>query len=293
MIHATGCVSIATRLGDLLRIERVIEYFRLDESTCTIWVDIFMYNPGKDNSYPLLLHRGSLSGTDVTKDSWLLKSSTSDDIFERQITDRIMQLHEAYDPIRLSCKGLVTAGDHDYHPIQQSEPLQVVVGDVAKANIPFTMWKIGCFVGDQRHVIRLRLVLTPKTFESQIGREGIFYAYGESILLDKIEYEDLPCYEGEDAAEFRQAFAMFKSCRHVVPDTFEYLVISPESKELEVETKVLSPMISPQFISSANLRRCTRWFVADNSHSDKWSLMGKRYNGFVVKVLAAQATVTQ
>jgi len=153
--------------------------------------------------------------------------------------------------------------------------------------VPFSMWSINDLAAEQRQVIRIRLSMAPQTFESHIGRKGMFYAYGESILLNKIEYEDLACYKELDAGDYRQAFAKFKSGFHIVPDVFEYLVISPRDTYLGWEATPLSPMLSPQVVLPKDIQRNTRWFIADYKQSDKWSLVGSRYNGFVVKITAA------
>lgn len=282
---ATGCISIGTT-GAPVQIDRVIEYFQPHNGSCMVWVDVFLDNTSNEDKNLLLLHRGSLSAANVTRESWASPENVPATA-SLHLTNRIVRLHHSFDPIRAMPEGIVAVGERDYQVWEGPELVSVVIGDKAEADVPFTLWRIGPFSGGQRHVFRIRMVMTPQTFERHVGPLGTFYAYGEAILLDKIEYEDLTCYEGSDAEEYRQVFAEFNACSQMLPDKFEYLVVSPEGTTLEWETTPLSPLISPQLILEDDLRSNTRWLVA--SYADKWSLIGKRYNGFVVKITTASA----
>jgi hypothetical protein len=127
------------------------------------------------------------------------------------------------------------------------------------------------------------------TFIAGIGRDKAFVAYGESILLSKIQHEDLPAYEGADRDAYEEHLERFLAGNRIVPEAFEYLVISPEGSSLPWDTTPLSPTLFQQPIDSPELEQCTRWFVTDASATKDWQLTGKAYSGFVLKVDSAEA----
>jgi hypothetical protein len=255
-------------------------------------VDVFLHNFSDRERRLLLLHRGSLCGLNVSAKSWSL-AETSQESFERELTTRIISLHENFDPIEFPQEGTVAVAGHEYRVWQGPEELPVVVGDRDGTDVPFTMWDVGGFTPGQRHLLRVRLSMAEETFEKQVGNRGFFDAYGEAILLRKIEQEDLPHCAESDTESYWRGFDRFQAADHVVPDTFEYLVVSPIGTELRWETTALSQNLSCQFVPPGELRSCTRWFVADNSDSEHWCLEGRRCNGFVVEMTAAEVSTQQ
>ena len=292
MSHPTGCVSIASSVVPPAVVERVIECFYASEGNKkgTIWVDIFFLNPSAKEDTLLVLHRGSLSAVDVTKESWAAEQQQSGS-FTLSLANRIQQLHATTVPVVPLPGEKVRLGEHEYHLWCGPKLPRAIVGDKPGADVPFTMWELGPFAPQTPHILRLRLSMSHETFDTQVGTQGEFYAYGDAILLDKIENEDLPRYAGDDANDYRNAYKLFRSKAHVVPKVFEYLVVSPDNTDLGWETIPLSPMSSPQLLPH-DLGRTTRWLITDNSHSDKFSLVGKRYNGLVVRVTSTQPATT-
>jgi len=290
MIRATGCVSLGTDTGVALPVERVIECFLANESESRIWVDIFLHNPSGSEQSLIILHRGSLKAVNVTEESWSTgeDSGLSGGPFERSLTSRIVQLHQSFDPIQISPGGRVRVGATDYQVVSGSVAPRVMIGDNPRANVPFTMWRVGPFVSG-RHILRMRLDMSPETFEAQIGRSSSFCAYGEEILLDRIQHDDLVTYDGADIEAYRQAYDQFKNGTRMVPDVFEYVVVSPDGIELPWRITTISSMIHEHRIFAPNLSATTRLFIADCAHSHEWTLQGEPYNGFVVRFTSRRA----
>ncbi len=286
---ATGCISIAVETGAPIVVDRMIEYLELHDDSAVIWVDIFLRNPHGASRSLLVLHRGSLQAENVTDETWS-SGAPSKASFASALRQRIMRLHETFAPISwVPSEDRVIVGEQEYEVWQGPQEPEVVVGDDRQADVPFTMWRVASFMAGHSYVLRLRLSMSPGTFKNQIGDQGLFYAYGEAILLRKIEDEDLPRYQEESPEQHYQVyhdafFPQFKRAAPAVPDFFEYLVVCQEGTKLGWETTALSPMTFPQPITAEELRANTRWFVYDSSQSDKWSLVGKRYNGMVVRV---------
>jgi len=283
-------ILIATERHVQIEIDRVIEYVcpDLKQHSCDIWADVFLNNKGPEAGSISVLHRGSLSATDVTNSSWSPEALAGNATLS-SLTRRIINLHNATEPIVLSQPGVATIGHHKYTVWNSGkEGLQRIAGGSSLIDVPFTKWQIGPFAANERSLIRIHFQLMPPSYVAQVGKAGTFYAYGEAILLDIIEHEDLPCYEGCDASEFYRAFETFQAARHLVPETFEYLVISADDDNLTWETTPLSPMLYSPPIQSEALARTTHWFIADHAHGDRWSLVGTRYNGFVLKVRATE-----
>lgn len=282
----TGCVSIGSRTGAGLRVERVIEYVQPEQESYVIWVDIFLLNESPSEQSILLLHRGSLAATNETDSAWLGSAISNR---SHWLTKRIIALHEgSVDPIAVQSDDRVAIGDLTYDVWRsQSSSLSAIVGDKPDSDVPFTMWEIGSFKGPGRYALRFKLAMTRETFQRHVPTEGLFYAYGESILLHKIENEDLTFYDGEDAASYKEAFAVFKSGSHLFPDIFEYVVIAPENSSLAWETTSLSPRFSPQVISE-ELNKNTRWFIADFCARTQHASTRWQFRGFILKLEHAE-----
>jgi hypothetical protein len=119
------------------------------------------------------------------------------------------------------------------------------------------------------------------TYDVQVGDS--FRAYGESILLDKIQFQDLPRYREPDREQYLRKFEAFKANKHLVPEFFEYLLVAPEKEELHCTTQPLSWASEP-LILDEQLRKNTRWFVADISRTALFSISGQPYNDFCLRV---------
>jgi hypothetical protein len=164
--------------------------------------------------------------------------------------------------------------------------VQEIVGGDTSTKVPFTLWKIGPLLGE-RTLFRLRLDMSAATFASQIGRVNGFTAYGEDILLEKIQSEDIPGYLHSDRSDYEGRLRDFLSMEHLIPETFEYLVVGPEGVDLPWDTTPLSSRILQRSISPARLERCTRWFVAETSDAARWFLSAKAskpYSTFGLRV---------
>jgi hypothetical protein len=237
----------------------------------------------------LILHRGSFSGRDATCESWL-PGSESGAGFPKSLTRRICELHRTEAPIEIPTFGVVTLGNTQYTVWNERDrsALVTIVGDSPATDVPFTMWGVGP-IPRGSSLFRICLQMSPATFAAGIGRDRRFVACGEGILLDKITREDLPSYDGPDAAAYAAALAQFQNSDHVTPETFEYLVVGPEGADLPWETTPLSPRLLQPSIRSRSVERCTRWFLADTSTTRNWYLTGNAYSSFVVKVDAHDA----
>lgn len=273
----TGCVSVRTASGVEIPIDRIIEYVFPEEESYRIWVDIFFDNPTDEAQDLLLLHRGSLIATDESQEAWSENTTN-------WLTQRICALHKKSDVIVVNGDGFVTLGAQTYRLWNGSPPKHMVGSE--PFDVPLSMWRVGSFAKRERHLLRVHLVMVKDTFRKHVGDSGTFYSYGDGILLDKIEYEDLPSYEGEDANRYRAEFERFKVCARMVPNIFEYVVVSHE-KCLRWEATTLSPTLSVRAVCG-ELQKNTRWFMADCS--DRWSVMGQLSNRFVLKLSLDQAS---
>jgi len=286
MSLATGCISIAMDPTVQVVVERVMEYFIPNPETrnCDVFVDIFLENRTETQQSFLILHRGGVSAEDLTSQSWLPRRCEVG--WPAILTSRVVKLHESTDHIEISDQG-VRVADRNYQP----QPCHVnpLVGGNAYASVPFSMWMIDGFQPMRRSVCRLHLKFSGPSYEAQIGKDDTFYAYGEAVLLDKIANEDLPCYDGPDKAKYYTEFDNFVAAKHEVPEIFEYLVVCDDNSVLEWETTPLSPMLYEQPILELPLARNTQWFIIDHKLTNGWSLIGKRYGGFLLKLHAVRS----
>jgi len=127
----------------------------------------------------------------------------------------------------------------------------------------------------------LKLEATPECYNTQIGQGDTIYAYGDSILWQRIEH-DLRTYTGPNAEDYRLRF--LEGAR-VVPNIFEWLLVSPDSSTRWVTTP-LSYNLSPRVVPD-EYQQTTHWFVADYSQGGAWHLVGNRYNAFTLKITPA------
>jgi hypothetical protein len=281
MDSSTGCISIGVSKDSGIQVDRVVEFFEPASDSGVLWVDVFFSNPTPQPQSISILHRGNFSATDVTRQSWSAADSLAPGL-ARSLTGRLKTLHEDFDPIRTADDSIIVAGIE--YRLPEIDPIITCVVDV-KDNIdtPFTMWDLHGFPGPRRQLFRLRLEMGRATFSSRMGEVGEFYAYGEAILLNKIQCQDLPSYEGPCAEEFRQAFNRFQTERHVVPDKFEYLLVWNDVTDLGWEATALSANLSTRWISDPDLRRNTLWFVADIEGA-AWSLGGSlKQNSYALR----------
>jgi hypothetical protein len=281
MDFSTGCISVGA--GDSqIQVDRVIEYIQLTTHSFVLWVDIFFQNHSSESQSLTVLHRGSFSASDVTRASWALAEPPRL-LFERSLSERLIQLHADSEPVGLATKGVSIDG-HVYQIPEAGCKVTTVVGGVSDIDTPFTMWEVGSFYGPERHLIRLRLPMNPETYRNRVGQRDRFYAYGETILLEKIQLQDLPAYNGPELEKYCQAFITFSGRRHAVPDKFEYVIVGAEHAPLDWTATSLNSHLSERWIKSQELRRSTMWFVSETLHSGDWSLVGKtRNNEFAVR----------
>lgn len=190
MDSSTGCISIGAPLASGIEIDRVVEYCKPTSRSCLIWVDIFCNNTSDSPQSLVVLHRGSFAARDVTRSSWLLTNSDNFS-FERTLTRRLIRLHKNLDPILEAGANIVKVGDYEYIIPENGYEVSTVVGGQGDTDAAFTMWEIQRIPGNTRQLLRLSLTMGNRTFWSRIGGRNSFHAYGETILLRKIEFEDL------------------------------------------------------------------------------------------------------
>jgi hypothetical protein len=272
MDQSTGCISIAVGKESEIEVDRVVEFFRPRLQAGTLWVDVFFHNPSPQPQSLIILHRGTFAARDVTRESWT-EGNSAGQVFERSLTRRLKKLHEGFDPIRATGDSILVAGVEYRIPDVAPTITDIVEADPL-LDVPFSMWELHGFPGPLRQVLRLRLDMGQATLENRLGKSGEFYAYGEAILLNKIQYQDLPSYEGPCADEFREAFKRFLAARHAVPDKFEYLLVADDDTDLAWDATVLSANLSTRWIAEPDLRRNTLWFVTGMSGA--WRLAGTR-----------------
>jgi hypothetical protein len=281
-----NCISIAiSPLSTKAAIKRVIEYFYPGEGDGEgkIWADIFVDNPTEDDLTLRVLHAGSLTAEDVTEDSWVREHAEKDHC-AAALTKRIGELHDKnYYPIDVEhSKRSIWLDRDEYHA--WAGGLMTVIGDDPSLDVPFTLWEIKPVVRG-KSVLRLRLEMREPTYRRRFADKRSFFAYGEAIVLRNIEDGALPSYTGPDAGSYREEFANFKRA-HKVPEAFEYLIVSPDEKDLPWDAVALSALISPKFIRSGALARTTRWFATDSPNTDGWELKAD----FVLEVIKLDKT---
>jgi hypothetical protein len=284
MDSSTGCISIGTVRASGVEIDRVVEYCSPSANSCCIWVDIFCSNTSKSPRRLLVLHRGSFVARDVTRLSWI-QGGDDDFAFESMLTRRLKRLHKNFDPVVSAEANIVRVGNYEYRVPDSNYRISTVVGGDEDADAAFTMWEISEIPAHTRQVIRLALTMGKQTFQARISGRESFHAYGEAILLQKIEFEDLASFDGRDREEYREAFARFMSGEHIVPDVFEYLLVS-EGEFLDWDVTPLSPGLSARWITYPDLNTNTVWFVMDILNAT-FSIVGRRkYNAFALRITA-------
>lgn len=271
---ATGCVSFGSRVSDALTLDRVIETFSVNpvSKTCGIWLDVFVDNVTVVDQTLLFLHRGSLSAEIVTRDAW---SSTSVRTRHCPITARLVKLHEQFDKIETGADNVISLGGERYKLLERQDgKLEPALPQAAdEQNVPFTMWEIGPFPANEKRLLRVRMSLGKKTYAAQIADGNEFYAYGDSILLDRIT-EDLMVYSGPDQEGYRKLFDAVTT--RIVPQVFEYVLLS-EPGSPQWETTPLSYNFSPQLVP-AEYETTTHWFVARYPKVDTFAIAARRVN---------------
>jgi hypothetical protein len=263
-------------------VQRVIEY--LDPAAGIVWVDICLSNDLSRTQRYWVLHRGTLSGRDVTKESW----GTEPQIY---ITERICRLHENFDPIKRVGEQWAIGGI-PYQVWNTTSGIEAVVASSPEVDAPFTLWELSGFKPSTKYLLRLELDMGRATFCNQIGTRDAFHAYGETILLDKIEREDLPAFQEsrpDEYARYKEKFDLFKASAHLIPDIYEFLLVS-SNNDLGWEASPLSHMLSPQPINDDQIKRTTCWFVNDIAHDSEWTFIGQRFNSFALKATATSAS---
>lgn len=276
----TGCISIVNANGDPTPVDRVIEYLQPKDGT--VWVDICLFNNSDRDQRYWILHRGSLTARNITLESWLPNRTRP----RLDLTERIRKLHHTFDCIDIDDAG-VTIGEISYKVWDsKKQEVEPVIGANAELDVPFTMWELSGFAASARYILRLQLRMGKATFQNQIGSRDVINLYGESILLDKIESEDLSAYREtnpEQYENYRVQFERFQSGIHLIPDIYEFLLVSADGTELGWETSSVSPMLSPRLIADDDLQRATCWFVNDIAHNSRFLFVGRRSNSFAVK----------
>src|SRR5271157_2542442 len=133
-----------------------------------------------------MLHAGSLSGDDVTEDSWV-RDRAEKDRCAADLTKRIRELHgDAYSPIILDHINRSIRLDGDEYKAWAGELVKVIGGDPG-VDVPFTLWEIKPVDARAGTVLRLRLDMSGPTYQRRFDDKGSFLAYGEAILLRNIE----------------------------------------------------------------------------------------------------------
>lgn len=280
MPPSTGCISLGSPSGTSFPIDRVIEYVVIDPiaHTCRIWADVFLFNNTAQDVELLVLHRGSLMGRNVTAESWVHPRSAASQT--GTLANQITRLHRDFDPI-LHADGLIKVAGTSYDPWHQPDgPLVAVVGQVPERDVPFTMWQLGAFPPNKRHVFRIELEMTQQTYQTQIGDATSFDAYGDEILLHEIS-EDLGKYHERDVDDYRLGLENLRV--HFLPEIFEWLLIAPDGQHDLWLTTPLSYNFSPRLVPP-ELAASTHWFVADYSQKGAWKLRGRDSNAFALKV---------
>jgi hypothetical protein len=272
MNRMTGCLSVGTESGARFPVERVLEYSLIDTATktCTIDADIFFFNNTDSPQRLRIMHPGSMVGKNTTREAWGIGGPSG---WSRELAERIISLHDGAEPITRTCEG-VTVGELKYQLWDEPEGrIPAIVGQREGSDVPFTMWEIGPFAPQQRHVVRLQMLMTPESYDRQIGDGKLIYAYGSAILLEQINLETLPDYAGPDSESYQMALDSLRA--DLVPDVFEWLLVSPEERPGEWKTTPVTNNLSPRLITN-ELRETTHWFVADYIHAGRWKLEGER-----------------
>ena len=284
--HVTGCVSVAST-DKQVTLDRIIECVNIEPvaHTCTIIVDTFVYNATATQQMLRIIHRGSLTATDVTHESWSSGSAVEYSVVHG-LAERLAQLHQGYDDIRVLDAG-VQVGEYQYELWDgPATKIPAVLGDM-NWDVPFTMWEIGPFAPRQRSVARLKLEMSLESYLEQVGNGERFYAYGDAILRDTIEYKDLAAYRRSDNDLYRTTLRNFHP--HLLPATFEWLLVSLDGRALPWKVTPLSANFAPQVIPDDGYSATTQWFVARYGHVGEFCVEGKLSNAFAARVEHAVA----
>jgi hypothetical protein len=216
-----------------------------------------------------VLHAGSLDAENVTEDSWV-REHAGKDLCAEVLTQRIRGLHgRDYHPLEVKYGTRAVQLDGEEYKAWAGK-LATSIGGDPSADVPFTLWEIKP-LAPGRSVLRLCLRMWDKTYRGRFAGKTSFFAHGEAILLRNIEDGDLPVYRGVSADKYRELFATFKSA-HKVSEAFEYLIVSPDGRDLAWDAVALSTSISPKFIRAGTLARTTRWFATDSSYVGDFEL---------------------
>jgi hypothetical protein len=134
------------------------------------------------------------------------------------------------------------------------------------------MWRLGPFGSGCRYVARLQLTTTPSAYDTQIGAHCVFYAYCNAIHLDLIDREDLPAYDSPGARHYHYCRVLFQV--PLVPNIYEWLLISPDRCSVHWDTTPLTYNLSPQIVPN-EYRETTHWYLIDNSAAPTWQVRGQ------------------
>jgi hypothetical protein len=291
MDPVTGCISIGVEQDASVVVHRVIEYFKPACDSAVLWVDIFADNSSHQSQSLTIIHRGAFTAIDVTSESWSA-SPTSTRTMERSLRERVTRLHQTSEPIQDLGESFVVASVEYSLPAAKPTIVELVGGsDGCDVDVPFTMWEIRGFPEPGSRLLRLRLDMGRGTFDARIRNRNEFYAYGEDILLQKILHEDLPSYKGPDAQKYRTAFDAFSAKKHLVPDKFEYLLVSDEGTTLGWGAAPLSADVSTRWIGDPRLVKCTAWFVIDTMSANRFEIGGIKRNNYALRITPGSVVV--
>ena len=96
----------------------------------------------------------------------------------------------------------MTVGERAYTLWEGPALLQRVIGTDEDRDVPYTMWQLDGLDRAPTTLVRIKTQLAQKTYDTQVGTQGEFQAYGEALLLDKIWCQDLPHYHGDEAVQY-------------------------------------------------------------------------------------------
>jgi len=204
MIQATGCISIRAVNATSIQVDRIIESVCIDvrRRTCTIWADVCLANFSGDEQTVTVFHRGNLRCRNVTNSAWSAGEADGPDL---AVTARLISLHETLDPIEIIGHESVRVADVRYALWNGPTDLKPVIPAPDRSDVPYTAWEVGPLVARSRQIFRLKLEATPECYNTQIGQGDTIYAYGDSILWQRIEH-DLRTYTGPNAEDYRLRF---------------------------------------------------------------------------------------
>lgn len=292
----SGCISCFRGAGtddDVeLIIERIIEFFEPEAGRLTL--DVFLRIVGSGRAELGVLHRGSLSGALRSFPPW---GAHSDRDRIDELTELAVALHADTEPdkIRFSSDGYVTIGAERYQLRDYQDGVTTEIGDEPR-NVPFTAWRVGPFPGAGRWAFRLVLEMHSETRKIQLEQDNKFYVYGDSILLDIIDLEDLAPNNDPTHIKYREYLDSILNHGRLVPDTYEFILVAPVDQKLDWRTEPLSPELSESPIDNAQYADRAKWFVVrkddhglakdESLHPDRFVILCERLPEALSKTFA-------